>query len=55
MTDAAHMKQTVENYMKAVSTVDLDLIRDIYADNATVEDPVGSEPHEGIEAILKFF
>ena len=55
MTDAAHMKQTVENYIKAVSTVDLDMIRDIYAENATVEDPVGSVPHEGIEAILKFY
>ncbi|WP_290583052.1 nuclear transport factor 2 family protein [Ketobacter sp.] len=55
MTDAAHMKQAVENYMKAVSTVDLDMIREIYADNATVEDPVGTPPHEGIEAIVTFY
>ena len=55
MNDAAHMKQAVENYIKAVSTVDLDMIRELYAENGTVEDPVGSAPHEGIEAIMAFY
>lgn len=55
MTDAAQMKQAVENYIKAISTEDMDMIRAIYADNATVEDPVGSPQHEGIEAIMKFY
>ncbi len=55
MTDAAHMKQVVENYIKAISTENLDMIREIYADNGTVEDPVGTPQHEGIDAILKFY
>lgn len=53
--NAAHKIQVVENYIRAVSTGDLDLIREIYADNAVVEDPVGSPPKEGIEAILAFY
>lgn len=53
--DAAHKIKTVEKYMEAVSTDNLDLIREIYADNATVEDPVGTPPKEGIDAILAFY
>lgn len=55
MTDSATMKQAVENYIKAISTEDFDAIRTIYAENGTVEDPVGSAPHEGIEAIMAFY
>lgn len=53
--DSAHMRATVQKYIEAVSTDNIDLIREIYADNATVEDPVGSAPHEGIEAIEAFY
>lgn len=53
--EAAHKRATVEKYIEAVSTDNLDLIREIYADNAVVEDPVGSEPHEGIAAIEAFY
>ena len=53
--DAAHKIKTVEKYMEAVITDNLDLIREIYADNATVEDPVGTPPKEGIDAILAFY
>lgn len=55
MVDAAKKIQTVEKYMEAVSTNNLDLIREIYADNATVEDPVGTPPKEGIDAIMAFY
>lgn len=53
--DAAQKIQVVEKYLLAVSTDNLDLIREIYADNATVEDPVGTPPKEGIAAILAFY
>ncbi|MDX1692276.1 MAG: nuclear transport factor 2 family protein [Ketobacteraceae bacterium] len=53
--DPAQMRATVEKYIEAVSTDNLDLIREIYADNATVEDPVGSAPHEGMTAIEAFY
>ena len=55
MTDAAHMKSVVERYINAISTENFDDIRDIYASNGTVEDPVGSPSHEGIEAIMAFY
>ena len=53
--DAADMRATVDKYIEAVSTDNIDLIKEIYADNATVEDPVGTAPHEGIEAIVAFY
>ncbi|HVK99383.1 MAG TPA: nuclear transport factor 2 family protein [Dongiaceae bacterium] len=53
--DAAQKIQVVEKYLLAVSTDNLDLIREIYADNATVEDPVGTPAKEGIDAILAFY
>ena len=55
MIDAAKKIEVVEKYMLAVSTNNLDLIREIYADNATVEDPVGTPPKEGIDAIMAFY
>lgn len=55
MTDSAHMKKVVESYIAAISSEDFDTIRSIYADNGTVEDPVGSPPHEGIDAIMNFY
>lgn len=45
----------VNNYVEAFEKADMDLIRAIYADDATVEDPVGSEPIQGIEAICEFY
>ena len=45
----------VHKYVEAFEKQSMDLIREIYADNATVEDPVGSPVHEGIEAICAFY
>lgn len=53
--DTAHMVSVVNKYIQAVSTDDLGLIEEIYASNASVEDPVGSPVLEGIEAILGFY
>ncbi len=53
--DYEHKVATVHKYMEAVSTGNIDLIKEIYADNAIVEDPIGTDPHEGIEAIVKFY
>lgn len=49
------MQAIVNRYVEAFETADINLIREIYADNATVEDPVGSAPHVGIEAIIAFY
>jgi len=53
--DAAAKADVVKKYITAINTDSLALISEIYADNATVEDPVGSPPKEGIEAILAFY
>ena len=45
----------VNKYMEAFSNADMDLIREIYAEDAVVEDPVGSEPYVGIDAIVGFY
>ena len=45
----------VHRYVQAFADSDMDIIRDIYADDAVVEDPVGSEPHVGIAAIEAFY
>lgn len=45
----------VERYVEAFATQDLAIIRDIFAADARVEDPVGTAPHEGLEAISDFY
>ncbi len=52
----AHEKvEIVNKYIKGVSSSDMDVIREIFDENATVEDPFGSDAHVGIEAICKFY
>ena len=53
--DNKHMVSVVERYMDAFNEKDISIIRDMYADDAVVEDPVGTEPHVGIDAIRKFY
>jgi steroid delta-isomerase len=50
-----HMIAVVNGYMDAFEHKDISIIRNMYAADAVVEDPVGSEPHEGIDAILGFY
>jgi ketosteroid isomerase-like protein len=45
----------VERYVEAFEQGDVNIIRGMYADDAVVEDPVGTEPHRGIEAICTFY
>lgn len=49
------MQAIVNRYIEAFDKADINLIREIYADDATVEDPVGSQVHSGIEAIVAFY
>ncbi len=46
---------TVHRYVEAFEKSDISIIRDMYAQDAVVEDPVGSEPHVGIDAIVAFY
>ena len=45
----------VHKYVEAFDKQSMDLIREIYADDAIVEDPVGTELHEGIDAVCAFY
>lgn len=47
--------KAVHGYIEAFDKGDIELIRKLYAENATLEDPVGSAPRVGIEQILEFY
>lgn len=53
--EAAEKIKVVEKYVEAFATSDMNLIREIYADDARVEDPVGTPVHEGIDAVCTFY
>lgn len=50
-----HMQATVQAYIRALNAADLDAIAALYADDAVVEDPVGSPPKRGIAEIRAFY
>ncbi len=45
----------VHQYVEAFATQNMDIIRHIYAEDARVEDPVGTEVHLGIDAVCAFY
>lgn len=49
------MKQALQAYIDAFNRNDAAGIVALYAEQATVEDPVGSPPMQGSEAIAKFY
>jgi len=53
MPTPEHMTATVHAYLAAINAGDMHAVMDLYADNAAVEDPAGTEPKRGDE-ILKF-
>lgn len=50
-----NMQEAVEAYISLFNAQDAEGIANLYADNATVNDPVGAPPKEGKEAILNFY
>jgi steroid delta-isomerase len=49
------IRATIENYVKAVATGTTDDVMALYADGATVEDPVGTEVRRTPESIREFY
>ncbi|GAB2651568.1 nuclear transport factor 2 family protein [Prescottella soli] len=47
--------RTINRYLELASVAEGADIAVLYADNATVEDPVGSTPHVGTAAIAAFY
>lgn len=55
MLNTDQMQAVVHEYVRALNASDLDAIVALYADDALVEDPVGSEPKQGLAAIRDFY
>lgn len=53
--DPSDKINTVHQYVEAFATQDINIIKAMFADDARVEDPVGTDIHEGIEAIVAFY
>ena len=45
----------VHKYVEAFDKQDMAIIREIYASDAKVEDPVGTDIHVGIDAVCAFY
>ena len=52
---AEHVRNVFQRYCELVTAGDFDAIANLYAYDATVEDPVGSTPHRGRDAIRAFY
>lgn len=55
MPDSAAMKATLLAYVERFNAGDAQGVAALYADDATVEDPVGAQPIAGKPAILAFY
>ena len=55
MPSVAEMRAVVESYLSLVGDGTAEQISALYADDATLEDPVGTAPHVGRAAILEFY
>lgn len=55
MPTAEQMKAVVEGYVAGFAASDPDAIADLFADDATVEDPVGTDLRRGKAAIHEFY
>ena len=55
MSSAEHIAETVNRYISLVAKGTADDLVELYADDATVEDPVGGEVQIGRQAIHGFY
>lgn len=53
--DASLMIAMVHKYVEAFEKQDMNIIKEIYAQDALVEDPVGTDVHTGIGAVCDFY
>ena len=55
MPNAEQIRAVVESYLSAVASGEPERVAELYAPDATLEDPVGSDVRRGHEAITKFY
>ncbi|MEP2101333.1 MAG: nuclear transport factor 2 family protein [Parasphingorhabdus sp.] len=54
MPTPEHMTDVVHRYLAAINAGDMEAVMELFANNAAVEDPAGTEPKTG-PAILTFY
>lgn len=52
---SAQMRAALQRYVDAINARDTEAVVALFADDATIEDPVGSPPIRGREAIAAFY
>jgi steroid delta-isomerase len=55
MPDANHIRNVLTRYPELLSKGDVAGVVALYAESATVEDPIGAPLHRGREAVEKFY
>jgi steroid delta-isomerase len=55
MATPAEIRATVESYVKLMTAGDADAIAALYADDATIEDPIGAPLQRGKDAIRTWY
>jgi steroid delta-isomerase len=55
MVDAKKIRQVYDRYPQLMTKGDVDAIVELYAEDATIEDPIGSELRRGRAAIRDFY
>ncbi len=55
MTTPEQIAETVRRYVDGLGKLSPQEIVALYAEDGVVEDPVGTEPHRGREALLEFY
>jgi steroid Delta-isomerase len=55
MVDAQYIRKLYERYPEMVTKGDVEGIVALYAEDATIEDPIGSPLHRGTDAIRTFY
>lgn len=55
MSSEQQKRAAMQEYIDAFNRGDADAVIDLYSDDASVEDPVGSEPKVGKQAIAEFY
>ena len=55
MIDYATAKRVCETYTRSLEASDLESLLDLFADDASIEDPVGTPLREGKEVLRAFY
>jgi steroid delta-isomerase len=55
MTDRAQIVDICDRYVAGVAAGDVDAVMALYGADPTVEDPIGSEPKRGRDAVRAFY